>query len=237
MGRWGALAAQFRGDDADDRPPSLEEFLEENHRLFTVIGMFGALSVYLMKLRETVSGVSGGPVGAVLLLFLLTSALAVRNSYRCTERARRHGAYLLVFGYAVFMYSFVTLVVSVVFVIWSRYAQGAESVLGSSFVYALVFLYVPFAFRSDVLRGFDGETPLAAGIRRAPHLAAGLLAVWYAVRWKSIALPALPLDSAAASIGTVLSLLGNHFAITAAVVGVLWVVDRSVGWIQPDSTS
>jgi hypothetical protein len=52
MGRWGELAVQFSGDHADradDRPPSLEEFLEENHRLFTVIGMFGALSVYLVN--------------------------------------------------------------------------------------------------------------------------------------------------------------------------------------------
>lgn len=228
MGRWGELAVQFRGDAVDDRPPSLEDFLEENHRLFTVIGMFGALSVYLMKFQETIAGASGGPVGAVLLLFLLTSFMAVRNSYRCTERARKHGEYLLVFGYAVFMYSFVTLVVSVVFVIVSRYAQGAENVLSSSFVYALVFVYVPFIFRADAFREFDGAPGVSWMVRHTPYVAAVLLAGWHAVQWTSGGLPPLELDSAAYSIGIVLSLVGNHFAITAVVFGVLWVVNRVV---------
>jgi uncharacterized membrane protein len=136
-----------------ERPPSIEEFLESNHQLFTVIGMFGALSVYLMKFQQSAADAGTGLVGAILLLFLLTSLVAVRNSYRCTERARRHGEYLLIFGYAIFMYSFVTLVVSVVLVIVGEYATGAESVLGSSFVYALVFVYVPFIFRADRFAG------------------------------------------------------------------------------------
>lgn len=238
MGRWRALAGRGQADGDGDRhagadgPPTMEEFLDANHRLFTLIGVFGGLSVYLMKFQASVSGVSSGPVGAVLLLFLLTSAVAIRNSYRCTERAREHGSYLLVLGYAVFMYSFVTLAVSVVFVILGRYAGGAESVLGSSVVFALLFVYVPFVFRADALLEFEGATPMTVGVRRAPYLSAGLLAAWYAREWHRDALPTLPLDSAAAAIGTVLSLVGNHFVITAVVVGLLWAVDRGVGRVR-----
>jgi hypothetical protein len=230
MGRWGELAAQLHGDADDARPPSIEEFLESNHQLFTVIGIFGALSVYLIKFQESAAetGATTGSVGAILLLFLLTSSVAVRNSYRCTERARRHGAYLLVFGYAVFMYSFVTLVVSVVLVIVGRYAQGAESVLGSSFVYALVFLYVPFIFRADAFRKFEGSSVATAGVRRTPHIGAVALAGWYALQWHRDTLPTLELDSAAYSIGIVASLIGNHFALTALAFGALWVGDRIV---------
>ncbi|WP_137286151.1 hypothetical protein [Halorussus salinisoli] len=224
MGRWGELAGRRRTEATDERPASMEEFLETNHQLFTVIGIFGALSVYLMKFQESATTTTGA-VGAVLLLFLLTSSVAVRNSYRCAERARRHGDYLLIFGFAVFMYAFVTLAVSVVLVILSRYAQGAENVLGSSFVYALVFVYVPFVFRADALREFEGAEPIAAGIRHAPHLAAVALAGWYAVEWYHGVLPTLELDSAAYSIGIALSLVGNHFVITAGVVGVLWAVN------------
>ncbi|WP_135825260.1 hypothetical protein [Halorussus ruber] len=221
----GELAGRLH-DGGDERPPTIEEFLETNHQLFTVIGMFGALSVYLMKFQQSSSEATTGSVGAILLLFLLTSSVAVRNSYRCTERARRHGEYLLVFGYAVFMYSFVTLVVSVVLVILGRYATGAESVLGSSFVYALVFVYVPFIFRADTFREFEGSRLAAAGIRRAPHLGGLALAGWYAVQWRRGTLPVLDLDSAAYSIGMVLGLVGNHFVITAGVFGALWAVDR-----------
>lgn len=228
MDRWGALAGQLRGDAVEDRPPSLEEFLEENHRLFTSIGMFGALSVYLMEFQKTIAGATGGPVGAILLLFLLTSFVAIRNSYRCTDRARKHGEYLLVFGYAIFMYSFVTLVVSVVFVIVGRYAQGAENVLSSSFVYALVFVYVPFIFRADAFREFDGAPAVSRAVRGCPYVAAVLLAGWHAAQWGTDGLPALELDSAAYAIGIVLSLVGHHFVITVAVFGLLWGANEVV---------
>lgn len=205
----------------------MEAFLEANHQLFTVIGIFGALSVYLMKFQRSTTATTGA-VGAVLLLFLLTSAVAVKNSYWCSERARRHGDYLLVFGYAVFMYAFVTLVVSVVLVILSRFAEGAGSVLGSSFVYALAFVYVPFVFRADLLRTFDGATPFAAGVRRAPHLAAIALVAWHATRWHGWSLPAPGFDSAAYSIGIALGLVGNHLVMTAGVAAALWVADRGL---------
>jgi hypothetical protein len=226
MSRWGELAGQLHDESVAERPPSIEEFLESNHQLFTVIGMFGALSVYLMKFQQSAADAGTGSVGAILLLFLLTSSVAVRNSYRCTERARRHGEYLLIFCYAVFMYSFVTLVVSVVLVILGRYATGAETVLGSSFVYALVFVYVPFIFRADTFTEFEGSGIAATGIRYAPHLGLLGLAGWHAMRWRQGAVPAFDLGSAAYSIGMVLGLVGNHFVITACVFSVLWVVDR-----------
>ena len=234
MGRWGELAAKMHGTASDERPPTIEEFLDSNHQLFTVIGIFGALSVYLIKFQQSAAGTGGatGAVGAILLLFLLTSVVAVRNSYRCTERARRHGAYLLVFGYAIFMYAFVTLVVSVLLVIVGRYAQGAESVLGSSFVYALVFLYVPFIFRADAFREFEEASLAAAGVRRAPHVGGVALAAWYLVQWHRNTLPVLELDSAAYSIGIAASLVGNHFALTAAAFGVLWVGDRILAAVR-----
>jgi uncharacterized membrane protein len=225
MGRWGELAGRLHDESAAERPPSIEEFLESNHQLFTVIGMFGALSVYLMKFQRSAAEASTGSVGAILLLFLLTSSVAVRNSYRCTERARRHGEYLLIFGYAIFMYSFVTLVVSVVLVIVGEYATGAESVLGSSFVYALVFVYVPFIFRADRFTEFEGTRVASVGIRHAPHIGALMLSGWYALQWRHGTFPAMELESAAYSIGIVMSLVGNHFVITACVFAVLWVAD------------
>jgi len=247
MGRWGALAGRQDDDlahagvdgDADtgsddetrERPPSLEEFLDSNHQLFTTIGVFGALSVYLMKFQQSMGEGTGGPVGAVLLLFLLTSFAAIRNAYRCTARAREHGAYLHVFGYAVFMYSFLTLAVSVVLVIAGRYAGGAESVLSSSFVYALVFLYVPVAFRADVFREFDAPGPVGVAGRRAPYLAAGVLAAWYAVKLSAGTL-ALDLDSSAYAIGAVVSLVGNHVVITAVAFGVAWLVGGVVSRVR-----
>lgn len=243
MGRWSELAGRLDEADSDaadrdsdrdaaaDRdpegPPALEEFLDDNHQLFTTIGVFGALAVYLIEFQGATSAGIGGPVGAVLLLFLLTSFAAIRNAYRCTERARRHGAYLRVFGYAVFMYSFLTLAVSVVLVIGGRYATGAQNVLRSSFVYALVFLYVPVAFRADAFRGFDGAGPTRVVGRYAPHLSAGLLGAWYAIEFRAGSL-APDLDSAGYAIGVVLSLVGNHFAITACVFGVAWLLDRVV---------
>jgi len=234
MGRWGALAGRVRsGDerDADRGPPSLEAFIESNHQLFTIIGMFGALSVYLMEFQAS-TGTARGSVGAVLLLFLLSSALAIRNSYRCTERARAHGRYLLVFCYAVFMYSFVTLTVSVVLVIASRYAEGAEHVLGSSFVYALVFIYVPFVFGAEAFTDFDGATRLAGAVRYAPHLGALAMAAWYGGKWVRGTLPTPELVSAARGIGFVASLLGNHLVVTGAAFGALWVLDRVAGRVR-----
>lgn len=243
MGRWGELAGQLTDDlDADDdldtdagvdaeRPPSLEEFLESNHQLFTTIGVFGALSVYLMRFQRSMGEGTGGPVGAVLLLFLLTSFAAVRNAHRCSERAREHGAYLLTFGYAVFMCAFATLAVSVALVILGRYAGGAGNVLESSFVYALVVLYVPVVFGADALAAFEGSGPIAVAGRRSPHVAAVLLAGWYAVTFHRGGITP-DLDSAAYSIGVVVSLVANHLVATAVVFGVAWVLDRTAARVR-----
>lgn len=232
MGRWGALAGRSGGDQTEDRPPTLEEFIEANHHLFTVISVFAALAVYLTKFQQASTSATRGAVGAVLILFMLTALVALRNAYRYSERARERGAYLLVFGYAIFMYSFVTLLVSVVLIIVGRYAQGAQNVLGSSFVYALVFIYVPFIFRADAFARFDGHPYVTAAIRRAPHLAALVLSAWYAVQWHNGTFPTLQFGDAAYAIGIVLGLIGNHFAITVGVFGALWVVNRLVTGVR-----
>jgi len=63
MGRWSALAGRVRaGDDEptdEAGPPSLEAFIESNHQLFTSIGMFGALSVYLMEFQASAGAARG----------------------------------------------------------------------------------------------------------------------------------------------------------------------------------
>jgi len=215
-------------DESGNKPPSLEEFISANHRLFTVIAAFGGLSVYLTQLQDASTDAIRTGVGAVLLLFALSVFIALRKSYQRVGEAKDADEYLLMGGYAVFMYSFVGLFLSVLLIMSNKYPDSSGSILASSILYSGLFFYVSLVFSADFFTEIEGKTRFEIVIRYSPYFGGVLIILWYTAVWWSGTAPPLIQDNPASTIGAVLALLLSHLFLTMILFGILWLIDRGI---------
>lgn len=131
-------------DGADGPTLSIKEYLEENHRLFTVIGVFAALSVYFVELAGTNDEVVQIGVAASLILFLTATAVGVIETERMAKMARTRGSFkstIRIVPYSVILYGLFFLGVSVLYLIIEKYPQGARGLVTTSAFYSTGFFY------------------------------------------------------------------------------------------------
>lgn len=161
-------------EDDRDGPIFMKSFLDENHRVFTVIGVFAALAVYLSQLGEPTTEALRLGVGASLFLFLLSIALGTHRSYQALERVRKDPSlktHLWVLPYSVFMYSLLFLGLSVILVINRSYPNGVGGILASSIIYSLIFVYWTIVTTSSKYENIDGKSAISGKYSLAPYLA------------------------------------------------------------------
>jgi hypothetical protein len=220
--------------DPGGPPVTVAEFLDENYRLFTVISVFAALSVYLSDLGRTgARGVRLG-IGAALVLFLIAAVTGVVRAYEATDRVLEHeglASKLWVLPHALFMYALLFLAVSIFLVIESRYPGEVGDVLASGVMYTLVFVYWALVSADRLYDGLsdrlDVRTSLGGAVRRAPHLSLAPTAVWAALRWDFGPPVVSPDASSTLVVGYVSALVLLHLAFTALVLVVLLGVDAA----------
>lgn len=131
-------------DLADGPALTIKEYLEENHRLFTVIGVFAALSVYFVELAGADDEVVQIGVAASLILFLTTTIVGVIETERMAKKARTKGSFkstLRIIPYSVILYGLFFLGISVLYLIIEKYPHGARGLVTTSAFYSTGFFY------------------------------------------------------------------------------------------------
>lgn len=180
---------QVSEDSIQLRTEPFEELLTKNYKMFTIVSVFGALTVYLFNLRNQVPNryVDWGVAGA-LLMFLISSLTIVHKlSYRLANHDDIAWTYrtltaVILFGLIAVMYSILGVAVQFL----------GEVVMLSMFISAIVVVSVydnifPWEKFRDV-GGVSEET--AEKIKNAPHVA-NTWAVT-AILLSGIVIPSLP---------------------------------------------
>lgn len=209
-------------------PVTITEFLEENYRLFTVISVFGALSVYLSDLGATGAEPVKLGIGAALVLFLIAAMTGVVRAYRVTDRVLEHPGLeskLWVFPHALFMYALLFLALSILLIIESRYPGEVGSVLASGVMYTLVFVYWALISAEHLYDRLEIRTTLRELAPRAPHLSLVPTVAWAYLRWDFGGLVVPPGTSSSLVVGYVSGFVLLHLGFTALVLFVLVSVD------------
>jgi len=161
--------------------PTVKSFVANNHRLFTVLGVFAALSVYLSQLVGSESSEAKVGVASSLLMFLLLACVGVIKTYWAIERCKADGqisSYARIFPFAIFLYALVSLSASVILIINSEYPEGAGNVLGSALIFALIFVYWSYVTTELVYEELPGYSRVSSIYEYAPHISVVFLGVW-----------------------------------------------------------
>lgn len=150
-----------KSEDGGDESPTIKNFLETNHRLFTVIGVFGALSVYFSDLGNADDEITKLGVSASLLLFLSAAVVGYIETSKAARRVRTQGSFkstLRLFPYSVIMYGLFFLGVSITAIIGRSYSKGGAGILATAFLYFIMFLYWAYIYNyADYGSRVDGE--------------------------------------------------------------------------------
>ncbi|QLG62763.1 hypothetical protein [Halorarum salinum] len=227
------MTGEDEGDGRADRGPpvTVTAFMNENYRLFTMISVFAALSVYLSDLADADTGAVRLGIGAALVLFLVSSVAGVVRAYRATERVLHHPdaqSKLWVFPHALLMYALFFLTVSIFRIIETRYPGEVADVLASGIMYTLIFVYWAFVSREEQYEGFTRGPELRRLLPQSPYLSLLPTAVWAYLGWDGGSLVLGPDRSAAVVVGFVFGVVLVHLLATAGIVLAMVGVDRLV---------
>lgn len=214
-----------------DVPLTVKEFLEQNHRLFTVIGVFAALSMYLSELGELNStGVKTG-VSASLVLFFIAVSVGVYRTHNTSVKVRRQKTVqssLRVFPFSAIMYSLVFLAAAVISIMYTRYPSEVGGILTSTIIYTLVFTYWTFVATSEEYDDLTAHTTIGNAFSSAPYVAVPPMVAWW--YWRiHIGAVANPLVASFSElVGHASALVILHFLFTLLMLFVLISVDEVI---------
>lgn len=159
---------------------SLSDFFEGNHELFTVISVFGALAVYLTQFQESLTEFSRLGVGSVLILFLLGTLIALKETNSEFEKAKGNDQMRLIIGYGIITYSFIMLTFSISAIMMNSFPEGSGTVLFSGLLYGGAFVYLRGVMTNDFFTEIESKNVLLEfGLQRSPFLALAIFASYY----------------------------------------------------------
>lgn len=132
-------------DSSEDEIDGVAKFLASNYELFTVLGVFGALTVYLSRISTGEHYAVYGIAGASLLFFVTGLTLVVRIYQEMfKEKAVSSlGAFVRRIGYLSLFYGLFAVIFELSVLVALSYPKGAGNLLEMLIIALLFTLYLP----------------------------------------------------------------------------------------------
>lgn len=170
-------------NDGNSQPPSIEEFVNENYRLFTVISVFGALAAYFAQLPASNQSIQYG-VGGSLILFLITSSIALKKVNDQREELLSSDEKKPLFqelGYTGFLMGFLGIAVSILSLMMEEYPNGSGNLLQGVIMMVVGTAYITFLINR--ITEFRGYTKWQHLVRLSPTIAGIPLLLLFTMNW------------------------------------------------------
>lgn len=224
--------------NSNDEPPTLSRFLEENHRLFTVFGVFAGLSVYLSDLGSPgLTGAKWG-VSASLLLFIISGFAGIFKTYEVINNCRNSDSkkdILRIFPFSVVLYSHFVLIIAISLILNARYSDQTVQILISGVGYTVVLSYLTFLQSNLVYDKLRSYSRVSQYYRYSPAIGLLLSIAW---GWYRIVIRGVqsPIQAGIwTNLGYVTSFIIIHFAFTILSLAGLLVLDYTVEYLFEDT--
>lgn len=215
-------------DIEDDSPPTLGGFVEENYRLFTVIGVFAGLSVYLTELSSKQGPAARWGVSSSMLLFLLASGIGIIRTYgalgECREDASSN-ALMRAFPFSIVLYALFAMSGSIVYIMNNKYPDESGQLIISGVVYSAIFVYYILLRTRILYEEFRSYSWVADYYSYSPTLAIPIEALWI---WHRVQIGAMqnPLNAnVTKNLGHVIGMIAQHLALTLGILALLIGLD------------
>lgn len=157
---------------------SIESYFTTNYELFTILGLFAALSVYLTQLPNEMSVEVQAGIGGSLILFVIIGFVVINKTSNCAASALNEGLFLRFSAYILIIFCLGGLEISVVSLM-NRYSQGTVPLIDYSITFGFTASYIAFLQQDNGFMSYEGSTPLQNLIPYSPHIAAVLLGTWH----------------------------------------------------------
>lgn len=151
---------------------NLDDFLKQNQQLFTVMGIFGAVSIYLITLiKDSPDNASKNYIQigilASLFLFTLVSAVILQNLFKNTDGSEPQ---LLIIsldnlGRIIFAVPFLTLTVSMYIYMIFNFTKTINAIVALIFI--VIFIYLDLTVKRATPRDRERkQKAIAEAFRR-----------------------------------------------------------------------
>lgn len=221
--------------DDPKEPHTVTGFLEYHHRLFTVIGVFAGLSVYLSSLGKNGSiGVKMG-VSASLMLFFISVGVGVWRTRLVTAKVRKQLTFKSMartLPFRAIEFSLMFLSAAILNIMWTRYSDEVGGILTSALITAFSFGY--WTFVTDILRfdKRDSHTIIGRAYITVPHQALIVTAGWAYWMIMSVGMTNPVSTTYSALVAQVIVSIFIHFLASLVVFRLLIGLDAGVHRIQ-----
>lgn len=159
--------------ESDNELLGLDEFIESNHELLTILGIFGAVSVYLTQLPIELAttartGIAGSSILFVLTTFLVTWKAVTQGLLAVEEND------ISAVIYAIVAVCFLALIKSV-WALINKFSEGIVPALDFAVAVSFGLLYVTSIPSSEVFTEYEGQEKIQKVVQNAPKIAAGYI--------------------------------------------------------------
>lgn len=152
-----------------DRNP-FTEWIDDTHKKFTIIGIFGGLSVYLTQIPLDVTiPIQAGIAGSLLIFFLLTSLIILEGVEKALDMVNDVNPELFLYIFTVV--GLVGIQIAVVSVI-DKYSQGAAPLVDAALTVGISFYYVAYFFVMNPFSQIEQDNLLRLAMAYSPHIGA-----------------------------------------------------------------
>lgn len=207
-------------DNQAENVVDINEFFNENHRLFTVIGVFGALAVYLVEIGYSGNGLFKQGVGGALLLFLMTSLIGVRNAFSNLKIANSNLNISYMLLYSAVVYALLGLSLTIVVTMAERFPEGSGTAIAGAVVYTTIIVYSSYVILSTSLTNFEDSSILGTISPYIPQISFVIFLILLGAAWSSGEVYQNIGESPSQSVGVLWGSALVHSVITVTIYGV-----------------
>lgn len=169
-------------NESSDKSDIFDEWIDDNYKKFTSIGIFGGMSVYLTQLPIEISlPIQAGIAGSLLIFSILTLIILFDGIDKTILLAKDTNPEIFVF--MLIITSLVGILVSVVTIL-SKYSRGAAPLLDAAFTVGIVVYYLTHLFSNNSFREVEPTNIYQEGIVYSPYI--GAFWMMLAIAYRSV---------------------------------------------------
>lgn len=207
----------------EDETSLFDDWIDENYKKFTSIGIFGGLSVYLTQIPiETSLPIQAGIAGSLLIFIILTLTILFDGVDRCLSLASNSNPDFFIFMLIV---SGLAGILVAVGAILGKYSEGATPLIDAASTIGIFIYYMSYFFLNSPFKEIERDNRYRLGMVHSPTIAVVWMVItilYQSIRGEPTMLATVSWDP---HVVGVLTLSVTHFLLTLLVFGSLVLLE------------
>ena len=155
----------------DKEQNSFSNWIDRIYKKFTIIGIFGGLSVYLTQIPSEITvAIQAGIAGSLLVFSIITALIILEGMEKALEMANKMNPDMFLYIFTVV--GLVGILIAVLSVM-DRFSQGATPLIDAATTVGVSLYYIAYFFFNNPFSKIEPDNLLHRAMAYSPHIAGG----------------------------------------------------------------